>query len=96
MTGKLIGVLLPKATLHVYGGLAGEMECLNPIDFIYRQKTIVGLHLTTWIFGGLVPYDQVWRMGANWATPVTLDSPGRIGDLAVRRGERGRRPTRCW
>ncbi len=39
------------------------------------------------IFGGLVPYGQVWRLGANWATRLTLDLGVRIGDLDVPRGE---------
>ncbi len=39
------------------------------------------------IFGSLVPYDQVWRVGANWATRLTLDLDVRIGDLEVPRGE---------
>jgi len=39
------------------------------------------------IFGGLVPYGQVWRLGANWATRLTLDLGVRIGDLDVARGE---------
>ena len=39
------------------------------------------------IFGELVPYDEVWRMGANWATRLTLDFDVRFGDLDVPRGE---------
>jgi hypothetical protein len=39
------------------------------------------------IFGGLVPYGEVWRLGANWATSLALDVPMRIGDLVVPRGE---------
>ena len=39
------------------------------------------------IFGGLVPYGEVWRLGANWATSLTLDVPMRIGDLDLPRGE---------
>ena len=39
------------------------------------------------IFGGLVPHDQVWRLGANWATRLILDFDVRIGDLDVPRGE---------
>jgi len=27
------------------------------------------------IFGGLVPYDQVWRAGADEATEITIDKP---------------------
>ena len=39
------------------------------------------------IFGGLVPYDEVWRVGANWATRLILDFDVRIGTLDVPRGE---------
>ena len=39
------------------------------------------------IFGGLVPYDEVWRLGANWATRLIIDFDVRIGDLDVPRGE---------
>ena len=39
------------------------------------------------IFGALVPYGQVWRLGANWATRLTLDFDARVGDLDVPRGE---------
>ena len=35
------------------------------------------------IFGGLVPYGEVWRLGANWATSLTLDVNMRIGALDV-------------
>ena len=38
------------------------------------------------IFGRLVPYGDVWRLGANWATSVTLDVNMRIGDLDIPRG----------
>ena len=39
------------------------------------------------IFGGLVPYGEVWRLGANWATSLALDVPMRIGQLDLPRGE---------
>ena len=39
------------------------------------------------IFGDLVPYGEVWRLGANWATRLTLDFDVRFGDLDVPRGE---------
>ena len=39
------------------------------------------------IFGGLVPYSEVWRLGANWATRLTLDFDVRFGELDVPRGE---------
>ena len=39
------------------------------------------------IFGGLVPYGEVWRLGANWAKRLTVDFDVRFGDLDVPRGE---------
>ena len=39
------------------------------------------------IFGGLVPYGEVWRLGANWATRLTVDFDVRFGELDVPRGE---------
>jgi hypothetical protein len=39
------------------------------------------------IFGGLVPYGEVWRLGANWATTLMLDVEMRIGEVDVPRGE---------
>ena len=39
------------------------------------------------IFGGLVPYGEVWRLGANWATRLTLDFAVRFGELEVPRGD---------
>ncbi len=36
------------------------------------------------IFGGLVPYDQVWCPGANWATSITsLDAGLEIGTMKL-------------
>jgi len=42
MTGKLMGLLPPKSTLYIYGTLAGDIECLAPVEFIYRQKKLEG------------------------------------------------------
>jgi hypothetical protein len=38
------------------------------------------------IFGGLVPYDQVWRAGANEATVFTTDKQVMIGRTPVAAG----------
>ncbi|HWY70096.1 MAG TPA: DUF2911 domain-containing protein [Terriglobales bacterium] len=38
------------------------------------------------IFGGLVPYDQVWRTGANEATSLKTDTDLVIGDATVHAG----------
>jgi hypothetical protein len=39
------------------------------------------------IFGDLVPYGDVWRLGANWATTLMLDVEMLLGDLELPRGE---------
>jgi Protein of unknown function (DUF2911) len=38
------------------------------------------------IFGGLVPYDKVWRTGADEATTLTTDGELTLGDLKVPKG----------
>ena len=38
------------------------------------------------IFGGLVPYGQVWRAGANEATTFTTDTAVTVGDKTVPAG----------
>ncbi len=38
------------------------------------------------IFGDLVPYDQVWRTGANKNTKVTFDKDVMIGDTKLKSG----------
>lgn len=38
------------------------------------------------IFGGLVPYDQVWRTGANAATSLSTDTDLDIGGTSVPKG----------
>lgn len=38
------------------------------------------------IFGGLVPYGQSWRLGANEATVLHLSAPASVGDVRVNAG----------
>lgn len=39
------------------------------------------------IFGGVVPYDSVWRTGAGDPTKITLPTPIRIGNSVIGKGE---------
>lgn len=39
------------------------------------------------LFGGIVPWDEVWRTGANRATHLKTDRDLRLGDLEVPAGE---------
>lgn len=38
------------------------------------------------IMGGLVPYGELWRSGANEATAIHLDGPASIGGISVAAG----------
>ena len=38
------------------------------------------------IFGGLVPFNQVWRLGANEATEMTVTQDIRLGDMDLAAG----------
>lgn len=38
------------------------------------------------VFGGLVPYDKVWRTGANASTKITLAEPAHIGGKQIEAG----------
>lgn len=38
------------------------------------------------VMGGLVPYGEVWRTGANAATSLTTETPLKIGSLSVPAG----------
>lgn len=41
------------------------------------------------IYGGLVPFDKVWRAGANENTTVAFDKDVKIGDTSVPAGKYG-------
>ncbi len=38
------------------------------------------------LFGDLIPYGQVWRLGANEATEIEFYRPARIGDVKIKKG----------
>ena len=47
---------------------------LTDIEVVYSRPGIKGRT----IFGGIVPYDQVWRTGANQATKITFSTPVKL------------------
>ncbi|MBS1567478.1 MAG: DUF2911 domain-containing protein [Bacteroidetes bacterium] len=63
--------LSPKATAEGKG-----------VKVVYSQPSKKGRV----IFGGLVPYGQVWRTGANNATEITFDKDGTLGGKPVKAG----------
>ena len=38
------------------------------------------------IFGGIVPFDKIWRTGANEATEITFTTDVKIGDKKIKAG----------
>lgn len=51
MTGLLVSILPPRATVYVYGRLDGDVKNLAPIDLIYRAKQVKGWYLKTYLIG---------------------------------------------
>jgi len=73
--GTGIGTPSPPGTANASGGGAS-------FEIQYSRPSVRGR--TIW--GGLVPYDEVWRTGANAATQFTTDRDVTIGDLEVPAG----------
>lgn len=65
----------PAETAATIGGKAVSIKYNSP--FVKGRK----------IFGGLVPYGQVWRAGANAATSLHTEAELTIGKLSVPKGD---------
>src|SRR5664279_4924508 len=55
---------------------------LTDIEIVYSRPGVKGRT----IFGGLVPYDKVWRTGANNATKITFSTPVKINGAEIPAG----------
>jgi hypothetical protein len=55
---------------------------LTDIEIVYSRPGVKGRE----IFGGLVPYGQVWRTGANAATKITFSTPVKLNGTDVPSG----------
>jgi len=55
---------------------------LTDIEVVYSRP---GIKNRT-IFGGIVPYGQVWRTGANQATKITFSTPVKLEDTDIPAG----------
>lgn len=55
---------------------------LTDIEVVYSRPGIKGRE----IFGGLVPYGQVWRTGANGATKITFSTPVKLNGTDIPAG----------
>jgi hypothetical protein len=54
----------------------------NAISISYNQPAVKGRK----IWGGLVPFGEVWRTGANGASAITLSKDLKIGDKTLPAG----------
>ncbi len=59
-----------------------QMVGLTEVTVDYSRPSAKGRA----IFGDLVPYDQLWRTGANQATTFTFDKPVSMNDVEVPAG----------
>jgi hypothetical protein len=58
---------------------------LTDIEVVYSRPGVKGRA----IFGGLVPYDEVWRTGANSVTKVTFSTPVELNGYEIAAGTYG-------
>ena len=56
---------------------------LTDIEIVYSRPSAKGRP----IFGGLVPYGQVWRTGANARTTISFSTPVKLGDKEIPAGK---------
>ena len=66
----------PTATLKQHVGL-------TDIEITYSRPSVKGRV----IFGGIVPYDQVWRTGANASTKISFSTDVKLNGNAVPAGK---------
>ncbi len=76
------GLTVPRVSPHAS---VSQRIGLTDITVDYHRPGVNGRA----IWGGLVPYDQVWRAGANENTTLTLSSPATLGGAAVPAGTYG-------
>jgi hypothetical protein len=66
--------LSPKGSIYqVVGNTSIKIEYERPS---VRKRTI---------FGGLVPWNKVWRTGAGKCTKITIDQPVKIGGQKIKK-----------
>lgn len=71
--------------------MSGGVAAMSPRDSV--KAAVAGAHLTIdygrpskrdrVVFGGIVPWNRVWRTGANLATHFTTDRPLEFGDVVI-------------
>ena len=64
------------------GSTLNQRVGVTDVTVVYSRPSAHGRK----IFGGLVPYNEVWRTGANAATKVTFSTPVTLNGTAVAAG----------
>lgn len=72
---------LKTPTLSPFSKITQEIG-LTEITLEYSRPSAKGRT----VFGRLVPYDEIWRTGANASTKITLIESAHIGDKAIHPG----------
>src|SRR5690349_11010928 len=75
-------LVLPKESPRA---IVGQTIGLTSIAITYDRPAVRGRR----IWGALVPYDSVWRAGANENTVVSFTSPVRVGGKPLPAGRYG-------
>jgi hypothetical protein len=87
----LISFCLIAMTIH---GQRLNTPTLSPISKISQEIGLTEINLEysrpsakgRTVFGALVPFDQIWRTGANASTKITLSEGAKIGDKPIDAG----------
>lgn len=66
-------------------GSVYQVVGISEVTVKYARPSVKGRQ----IFGGLLPYDQVWRTGANSSTTITLTHDATVGGVKVPAGTYG-------
>jgi len=66
-------------------GSVYQVVGISEVTVKYARPSVKGRQ----IFGGLIPYDQVWRTGANSSTTITLTHDASVGGVKVSAGTYG-------
>jgi hypothetical protein len=91
----LLGTFIGLSSLSAYSQQAPAMPAASPaasvsqtfgltkVDIIYSSPAVKGRQ----IWGGLVPYDSVWRTGANQITNIVFSTDVTVGGQKVKKGK---------
>jgi len=92
---QLISVICLLLCFNLCYGQRLKTPTLSPFSKISQQVGLTDVTLEysrpsakgRIVFGELVPFDQVWRTGANAATKITFKEVAKIGGKTIQQGE---------